>query len=187
METIISDTTRDIDQKIKNGVKPTHNDKKRVQQRIKQLDKEQQLLLFNSVIKPINIYSVTDNGTYFDLNDLTPEQFWKLQFNINLTHDCINRDKVIGELQKQCDKNNVYNKDYDIETTSLLNENVEHNNLESDSHTIDYQHLRIAVLKQCKYSDHYKPESESITLNDGQNKVIERNIYTDRRLYNKKF
>lgn len=182
MESIISDTNREIDQKIKNKVKPTHEDKKRIQHRIKQLDKQQQLHLFNEIIKNSDVYQVTENGTYFDLNDLSLEQFWKLQYHINLTYDCINRHKLINELEKQCHDSSLFNGENDIESASVWNDNHESIDVE------DYNHLRILALSQCKYSEYYKKDTESTSkiINDHESKVVERNIYTDRRLFKMK-
>jgi hypothetical protein len=188
MESIISDTNHELDQKIKEKKVPTHDDKKRIQQRIKQLEKKQQLHLFKTVVRGLGtkVYSVTENGTYFDLNDLTPEQFWKLSYHINLTYDCINRHKLINELEKQCP---VYNQEMDIESNSMW-DTYEPNDVELDSNVIssmNYSQLRDEALSHCRYSDFYKKENDSAVskLTDHESKVIERNIYTDRRLTSK--
>ena len=186
MESIISDTNYEIDQKIKNNVVPTHDDKKRIQMRIKQLEKRQQLHLFNNIIKALDIYTVTDTGTYFDLNDLSLEQFWKLHWHINLTYDCINRNKLINELEKE--RNLLYSRELDIESNSLWNENLESTDMDSvtfSDNQINYSQLRDKALNQCHYSTNFKKNSESVSTKltgDYESKIIERNIYTDRRL-----
>ena len=188
MESIISDTNHEIDQKIKNKVLPTHDDKKRIQLRIKQLEKRQQLHLFNNIIKSLDIYTVTETGTYFDLNDLSPEQFWKLHWHINLTYDCINRNKVINELEKEC--NFLYSGELDIDSNSLWNDSfepieVDLDNIALGNNQINYSQLRDKALSQCRYSNHFKKDGESMTSKltaDHESKVIERNVYTDRRL-----
>lgn len=203
METVISNTNRELDDKIKNSVKPEHEDKKRLQNRIKQLDKQQQLHLFHTIIKPLDIYTVSDNGTFFDLNELTEEQFWKLNYQVNLTYDCIKRDKVINELeQEQEQSNRLYNHEYDIESASA---NIEiANDLEVDDPMLNwgsappkeelpitfdnriganmtYSQLRDASLNECRYSKREGTFNSSILTNDFESKVLERNVYTDKR------
>ena len=182
-EIVISDTNLDIDLKIKSQVAPTHDDKKKAQMRIKQLEKQQQLHLFNTIIKGLDIYTVTETGTYFDLNDLTPEQFWKLYYQINLTYDCIARNKFMDELlEKECI--NWCNGALDIDN---WNERLD---LEPDSITtntgvVPYSRLRDDALNQCKY---LKKESESMTAkvsSEHDSKIIDRSVYTDKRTADK--
>lgn len=215
MESIISDTNNDIDEKIKNETQPTHDDKKKIQLRIKQLEKRQQLHLFNTIIKKLDICTITDNGTYFDLNDLSPVEFWKLHYHINLTYDCINRNKFINELERQC-QTQTFNRDLDVESASIYNDEDDNDVAISNltlNQSINYINLREEALK---FSD-YKPTIETKTIEESLNKrlktandirldsmiqinnrqetstlnsklnnlndskVIERNIYTDKK------
>jgi len=164
METVVSNTNCELDEKIKNKVKPEGIDKKKLQSRIKQLDKKQHLHLFHTIIKPLGIYTVTDNGTFFDLNELTLEQFWELNYQVNLTHDCIKREKQMNELSSNNANvnnnananvnannnanNRLYNHEFDIESTSLYEPN---NDLELEepilgSNCMTYSQLRDATL-----------------------------------------
>jgi len=206
MDTIISNTNIDLDDKIRNDVKPEHEDKKRLHNRIKQLDKQQQLHLFHSIIKPLNIYTITDNGTFFDLNELTSEQFWKLSYHVNLTYDCIKRDKIISELEREKSSHEVslstksqnnqklglYNHEFDIESTSVYEPNTNvTDDLELDdlisNGAISYSKLRDAALNQCEHTripDESGVSSvcnSSLLTSEFESKVLNRNIYTDKR------
>lgn len=167
---IISDTNLDYDEKIRNGTKPEHYDKKKLQQRIKQLDKKQQLQLFHTIIKPLNIYKVTNTGTFFDLNELTPEQFWKLSYHINLTFDCINRGKIISEFERE--HSNLYQLDPDLIS-------VNDNDLDS---LMTLKGLnRISVFPSSFNQNREQLENKNFTSHEYESKVLERNVYTDKR------
>lgn len=189
---VISDTNVEIDRKIKEGVKSSHDDKKRLQNRIKQLDKRQQLHLFHTIIKPLNIYTITDNGTFFDLNELSPEEFWKLSYHVNLTYDCIQRDLLRSELEKNeaQDKASIqaiYNQEYDIESeidnksTITINAQCDETVHLSEDQIIQqppsYSQLREVALRTCQY----KKSEPSLLSSEYESKVLERNIYTDKR------
>lgn len=203
----ISDTNVEIDRKIKESVRPTHDDKKRLQNRIKQLDKKQQLHLFHTIIKPLDIYTVTDNGTFFDLNELVPKDFWRLSYHVNLTYDCIQRDRVRSELEKtesSTFRQSIYNREYDIDSEidnthqyerershpdeRSTDEFVENREFVENSESVEnrgvlqmvppkYSQLRENALRSCV---HKKSES-SIKSNEYESKVLERNVYTDKK------
>lgn len=196
IDNVISDTNNDIDYKIKYKIAPTPDDKKKLQQRIKHLTKEQHLYLFNEIIKELDIYTVTENGIYFDLNDLDCEIFWKLQYQVNLNFDCINRKKYFSQLnqleQNSISSNIVDNNDHII---SHLSKNIfDHNGdfdiqsnddesscLEQDPRPFsDYDKLRISALSKCGYSTYFQGENNSkYTCTTTESKMIEKNIYTD--------
>jgi len=208
MDSVITDTNLDLDSKIKTGVVPKHEDKKRLQNRIKQLDKTQQLHLFHNIIKPLDIYTITDNGTFFDLNELTPELFWKLSYQVNLTYDCIKRDQVMndarsvleqehhGGLTHDASHDQVFNRDFDIESSSH-HEPGHDNNTELDLHqpllnsSISYSQLRDQTLSQISYNKGPTNTLSSASIGQSyvsslltsefESKVLERNIYTDKR------
>lgn len=184
MNGIISDRNLEIDNKIREKITPTHDDKKKLQHRVKQLTKSQHLHLFNNLIKNLDIsYTITDNGTYFDLNDMNPEQFWKLYYHINLSFDCINRNKIMDELERQCNSTSLlYKNDMDLESNSVFNELCDNDDLNVES-LMDYPKLRQSALNFAKYE--LDPTSTSDQLTNNESKVIEKNIYTDKKFLHK--
>ena len=166
---IISDTNLDLDEKIRKGIKPEHADKKKLQSRIKTLNKQQQLQLFYTIIKPLNIYRVTNTGTFFDLNELTPEQFWKLSYHINLTYDCINRNKVINEFERE--HSNLYQLDSDL---------ISVNDSELDSLLTIKGLNRSTVFPTFNHPTQQQQETKNFN-HEYEAKVLERNVYTDKR------
>lgn len=193
MDNVISDTNNDIDYKIKNKIAPNHDDKKKLQQRIKHLTKDQHLYLFNEIIKELDIYTVTDNGIYFDLNDLDYDIFWKLQYQVNLNFDCINRKKYFNQLEHSAvpskdghEYNNLhvgknicdYNGDFDIESNADELSSYQEQEPRPFS---DYDKLRISALSKCGYSTYFQDENSTQCNNSliSDSKMIEKNIYTD--------
>ena len=197
---MISDTNLSLDEKIKRQLQPTHDDKRKIQSRIRQLEKTQHLHLFNTIIKELDIYTITENGTLFDLNDLTLEQFWKLSYHVNLTYDCIKRGRLMTELTRE--HAGVYNSEFDIESTSMFNEDSNNNNGNNNNQVLDielddrlacldgsnlnYESLRSEALSNASWSKLGKSSQVTTITAGSESKVLDRNVYTDKKISNRK-
>lgn len=194
IDNVISDTNNDIDYKIKHKITPSPDDKKKLQQRIKHLTKEQHLYLFNEIIKELDIYTVTDNGIYFDLNDLDCEVFWKLQYQVNLNFDCINRKKYFNQLEQNSTSSNIvvdnneHNNSY--MSKNIFDQNGDFDIQSNDDDSIfneqeprpfsDYDKLRISALSKCGYSTYFQGKNNiKHNYSSVDSKMIEKNVYTD--------
>ena len=141
-------------------------------------------------------------GTFFDLNELVPKDFWRLSYHVNLTYDCIQRDRVRSELEKtesSTFRQSIYNREYDIDSEIDNTHQYEHEREREHSHLDErstdefiencgsiesrgmfppkYSQLRENALRSCA---HKKSES-SIKSNEYESKVLERNVYTDKK------
>jgi len=197
MTNVISDTNCDIDLKIKTGQAPGPDDKKKLQHRIKLLDKKQHLYLFQSIIKNIegrSVYTMTDTKIYIDLNDFAPKDFWTLYHHTNLFYDCIGRNKVFEDAVKSDatqGQSLIYNGQTELDTPSMFEDycaNDETNEEEEEEEKkieLNYEALRLSAVSQCKYSKYQKfksddPRSRQIPM-AGVSKAMDKNVYTDQR------
>lgn len=202
MSHVISDTNCDIDQKIKTGQTPHDEDKKKLQHRIKQLDKKQHLYLFHNIVKNIEggtMYTMTDTGIYFDLDDFTPKDFWTLYYHTNLFYDCISRNKVFEEavkLDATKSQSLIYTGQTELDTTSMFEdycrgdedgEEERDADAKSDHKKIElsYEVLRLNAVNECKYSKYQKVKSEEIRSRQNPigatSKAMDKNVYTDQK------
>lgn len=89
------------EEKMKNHVPPTEREKEQLQQQIGLLKDEDHLFLFTEIIQNMDrkCYTITENCTLFDLNDLDPERFWKMFYHAQIFLENNKRCKEIEEAQ----------------------------------------------------------------------------------------
>jgi hypothetical protein len=170
----------EIEDKIRNQVPPTEKDKEILQYRLnKQLTEEDHIYIFTEILQPMEkkIYTITENHTLFDLNDIDPKTFWKIYYSSQMAIDNQNRGKVYKSMQQENDKNML---EFTQKVTSELQKQGPIH--ESIANVSEYERLRIEALKQCTYSnyaqtdltkgfgpDESEPETESVADTDDDN------------------
>lgn len=183
LKNAMTDNLDEINEKIKNKSPPTDKDKENLLHKLnKQLNEDEHLYLFTEILQTLEkrIYSITENCTLFDLNDLPHDAFWKIHYYTYLfIHD--------HERQKELEKakqDNMANSDEFKEKMrmELANKIKDPNNAlpENLNGLSAYEKLRINALSQCSYSTYAKDTNKSdynLTLPD--DKRMEKTIYSD--------
>lgn len=171
-DTLKQDILIELSEKIKNKPIPTDKDKESLQFKInKFLTEEDHLYIFTEILQTIShkIYTITENGTLFDLNDLDPETFWKMSY---YTQMFINNHERQKDIKKVFQENDELIEKFNLNISSELAK-IKDKMTETDINTENlssYEQLRIDALKECQYS-HYSKISHD--------KNHEKSIYSD--------
>jgi hypothetical protein len=143
----------DFDRKIKNKTPPNDKEKEILQITLnKHLTFDDHVYIFTEILQNMTkkIYTINENGTLFDINDLDPETFWKLCYHTHLFMKNHEREKNIALAQQEANavtdqllvKMSADLKQYQPDTQVVINpENM-----------TEYEKLRITALKACTYS-----------------------------------
>lgn len=170
---------------IKDKVKPSEKDKETLLLKLnKQLNEEEHLQIFTEILQNLEkrIYSMTENGTLFDLNDLPYDAFWKIA---QMTYLCIQnheRQKVIDQAKAEQQLNEQQqNQEFKDKLDKLKNKPEQINEPIDQSQLTQYEKLRINALSQCGYSNYSKSYNQTTNTNGISNndKKIEKTIYSD--------
>lgn len=141
----------DIENKIRNNISPTDKEKELLQNKLnKQLSEDDHMYIFVEILQTLKnkIYTMTENGTLFDLNDLDNENFWKIFYHTQLFIDNHEREKKIAESsQEKAVLESKFNKTNEENLKQNITKDVE-------VETSTYGKLRIEALKQCSYSNY---------------------------------
>lgn len=172
----------EIVEKIKNKNIPTERDKETLMYKVnRQLTEEEHLHLFSEILQSLDkkAYSITENCTLFDLNDLSPECFWKMFYYAQLSihdhegkkisdrarqEDNEEKAKMAEKMKAELDK---FQEDPDQAKPDVL-----------DSLT-PYERLRISALSQCQYSTYSKGGVDDTNMALKDDKRMEKTIYSD--------
>lgn len=185
MSTSIIDTNQPYDfaANIKDKTKPTEKDKEILLNKLnKQLNEDEHLHIFMEILQNLEkrIYSITENGTLFDLNDLPPEAFWKIAYIVYLSINNHERQKTIDAVNQQALQDA---KALNVDFTNKLDQYQKdpNNALSSDiSHLTEYEKLRVNALSHCSYSTYSKSNGQSLgTGMPIDDKKMEKTIYSD--------
>ncbi len=172
----------EIVEKIKNKNVPTERDKETLLYKLnRQLTEEEHLHLFSEIVQSLDkkTYSITENCTLFDLNDLSPECFWKMYYYAQLSiHD--HEGKKITDRARQEDNEEK------AKMAERIKAELDKFQADPDQAKPDvldsltpYERLRISALSQCQYSTYAKagPDDMNMALKD--DKRMEKTIYSD--------
>lgn len=139
---------------MKNNIPPTEGEKEQLQQQIGLLKDEDHLFLFTEIIQNMDrkCYTITENCTLFDLNDLDPESFWKMVYHARIFLENNKRCKEIEEAQRE--RQNIDERlSQKMEADLPHFRNIDEATVPSDS-VSGYEKLRIEALQQCSYSNY---------------------------------
>jgi hypothetical protein len=165
----------EIDEKMKNQTVPTEKEKEQLQYKLnRQLTEEDHLYIFTEILQNMEhkIYTMTENGTLFDINDLDHGTFWKIQYYVHLFLDNQERRNQINEINQE---NDASLDQFKRKITDDLNK-IQKNTTETDvgDHNLsNYDRLRRQALSQCQYSSY------------SNNKIVpcEKSVYSDNFQY----
>ena len=157
----------EITEKIKSQTMPTDKDKERLLFQInRQLTEEDHYYIFTEFLQTMEhkIYTVTENGTLFDLNDLSPDTFWKLTYHVQLFIDTHQREEQTDKIKLE---NDLLTEQFTQKNLQQLKQfQHEHTDDHPDTSGDNYEKLRLDALRQCSYSnfatgltDNRSPES----------------------------
>jgi|UniRef100_A0A6C0BMB3 hypothetical protein len=146
------DSLVDVEEKIKSKPVPTEPEKEQLQYRINHnLTEEDHLYLFTDILQKMShkVYTMTENGTLFDLNDLDPETFWKVQYFTQLFMENHERQKETQQLIHENEASlDQFKQQIDKELKTVKSET----GAIDLHHLTEYERLRIQALSQCPYS-----------------------------------
>jgi hypothetical protein len=174
----------DITENIKAQVTPSEKDRENLLNKLnRQLTDEEHLYIFTEYLQTLEkrIYSITENCTLFDLNDLPNELFWKIYYATQLFIRDHDRQKEIdkanaeknvisAKLQEKIEKDLVkYKKDNANDALNVDTQNLS-----------EYEKLRIGALSQCNYSTFAVTAVKSTNnVSFIDDKRMEKTIYSD--------
>lgn len=174
MELYNKDLLTELNDKIQHKTTPTDKDKELLQQQINQkLSEEDHLYIFTEILQSMDkkIYTITENGTLFDLNDLNPEDFWKICYHTQIFIDNSARQQ---EINKAMEENNQLNNKFHQQVQRDL-QKIKPDMPNINNNITAYETLRINALEQCSYSN-YSPQKNNTT-------PLDKNIYCDNFQY----
>jgi hypothetical protein len=172
----------EIVEKIKNKNVPNERDKETLLYKLnRQLTEEEHLHLFSEIIQSLDkkTYSITENCTLFDLNDLSPECFWKMFYYAQLSiHD--HEGKKISDRARQEDNEEK------VKMAEKMKAELDKFQADPDQAKPDvldsltpYERLRISALSQCQYSTYAKGGADDTNMALKDDKRMEKTIYSD--------
>ncbi len=167
---------------INNLNDPTDRDKDLLLYKLnRQLTEDEHLYIFTELLQnhEKKIYTITENCTLFDLNDLSSKNFWKLYYYAELCIKNHERQKELA-LAEDSHISNLNNLSKKMKV-DLENFKSEYNQIpENQSDLSHYEKLRIGALSQCSYSVYAKTNNQpniGLTLHD--DKKLGKTIYSD--------
>ena len=178
------DNLEELSAKITNKVSPTDVEKEILLYKLnKQLSSDEHLYIFTEVLQTLEkkIYTITENCTLFDLNDLPNEQFWRIF--------CYSQLFIQNhEREKEVENAFLENSSKSDKLTEKMNRDLQklkadpNQALPEDSCNFSaYEKLRIGALSQCPYSTYAKDIDRpdlGFALHD--DKKLEKTIYSDK-------
>ena len=178
----------DINEKIQNKLTPNEKDKELLLYRLnKLLNDDEHLYIFTEILQTLEkrIYSITENCTLFDLNDLPNDAFWKIYYYTQLFILDHERQKELGKIQKeQQSKNDEFKEDINTKLQKYKNDpnQATPENIEQLS---AYEKLRLNALSQCSYStySHNNTNTDDFNLSLPDDKILAKTIYSDNFKY----
>ena len=163
----------EIDEKMKNGVEPTEKEKEQLQYTLnKLLSEEDHLYIFTEILQNLEkkIYTMTENGTLFDINDLDHQTFWKIQYCAQMCLDNHERQAQLNELAHESEQSHSqFKKQISEPLEKFKKDNVE----DEDTNLTEYEKLRRQTLSQCSYSTFAKSKTQP----------YEKSVYSDNFQY----
>jgi hypothetical protein len=165
----------DINDKMKNKITPSIKDKETLLYKLnKQLLEEDHLYIFTKILQKMErkIYTITKNGTLFDLNDLTNHEFWNIYYHTQMFIDGHKRQNTLCNI-------GLENRCLDDQFKQKVNNNLQKIKEQSpyiSSTLTHYDKLRIDALSHCTYSyycDQMKKDNDIISS------LPHKNIYSD--------
>lgn len=158
-------TLADINDKITNNVIPTDKEKGMLLSMInKQLTEEDHIYIFTEILQNMKkkIYTITENCTLFDLNDIDCANFWKIWY---YAHLFICNQVRNAEMSKIKEKNDELSMQFNRDTLEKLKKFRENTSLNaSDTLAMtEYERLRIDALKDCPYSTYSQEKPDQQT------------------------
>lgn len=172
----------DFDNKLKAKTLPTEQDKEMLLHRLnRQLSEDDHIYLFTEILQNMSkkIYTITENGTLFDLNDLDVENFWKMAYYTQLSISNHDRQKEIEDRVKQKE---LEAEEFKRQSETNLLKYTSQPEVIDEHNLTEYDQLRIDALKQCTYSTYAKKQpiitktnEHSVYSNNFQNKWKQNN------------
>ena len=175
------DNLDEIVSKIGNKSNVTGRDKELILYSLNQLSKQDHLYIFTEILQKLEkrIYTVTDNSTLFDLNDLPNDVFWKLYYHTQLLINNMQRSKKINEATNDMDCNNEEMQNQINRELSEHLRKAENQPPVDLSQLSDYEKLRYDALSRCSYSTYYNKNNEELDLSLPDDKRLSQTIYSD--------
>ena len=173
----------ELNEKIRTKSIPTNKDKEILLYRLNRLlTEDEHLYIFKEILQNLGkkIYSMTENGTLFDLNDLPNDAFWKTYYYSQLFIQDHEKQKELEKTQREYlilsdqfeEKMNAKLKNYINDDNQVGHENIEE--------LSPYEKLRIKALSHCLYSTHSKTnQNNNSDLSLHNDKKMEKTIYSD--------
>lgn len=165
----------------------TDKDKRFLMDRLNGMGKDDHVFIFRNIIAPNvkdDVYTVTNQSTLLDLNDLPPVIFWRI--NECVEHSMFTEKKVA--IQSECERNmQAHMKKLEDSLAKLSGEakiademSKEDNEDKKEDGILSYDELRRRALSQCSYSSYFDNrlrDSDKITLPGDREEY--RNIYSN--------
>lgn len=158
-------TLADINDKITNTIVPNDKEKSMLLNMInKQLTEEDHIYIFTEILQNMKkkIYTITENCTLFDLNDIDCADFWKIWYYTYLFISNQVRNTEINKIKEQNDELSAQFTRDALEKLKKFRENTSKNVPDMDEMS-EYERLRIEALKDCQYSTYSseKPDQQT--------------------------
>jgi hypothetical protein len=174
----------EISDKIKNKSVPTDKDKENLLHKLnKQLNEDEHLYIFTEILQNLEkrIYSITENCTLFDLNDVPNESFWKIYYYAQLFISNHERQKDLDKANAEhLTEGDLFKEKIKQDLEKIIKDQT-HQSQEDIDKLSPYEKLRIGALSQCSYSTYSQKNIETsdynLTLPD--DKRLEKTIYSD--------
>jgi hypothetical protein len=168
---VSSDLLTEINEKVKNNVIPMDKDKDVLSYKLnRQLDEEDHVYIFTEILQKMEkkIYTITENGTLFDLNDLDNATFWNVYYYTQIFIDNHERKKDIAKASKEDEeRKNEQIQQFDNDLKRIKESAGE---FVDKSNMTEYEKLRTDALSYSK-----RPE---VVINSGE-KRMEKTVYSD--------
>lgn len=166
----------EIETHIQQHTTPTANDKEMLKNKLMtQLNENDHLFIFTEILQNMTkkIYTMTDNYTLFDLNDLDIDNFWKMCYNAQLMIDNHKRELVYNNSMLDNTKNIGDMTHKMNEQLKIYKKTEEISRINPQKDLSDYEKLRVDALKECSYST-YSDDStstDSASINNWHNNL----------------
>ena len=171
----------DVIEKVNNACVMTTKEIGTLSENIKKLDQEAHIEICRMLIDREQKYTVNNYGTYVDLIDLPADLLWRIHYYTTLCLEDIERRKIKDEAQKQWQKDQSDNTQYQRmkqQPTNKQNVFLQALPVYTTTTVTTYEELRqdaLRNLEQCNYSaiDGYEQLEEASEHDDAPDEITD--------------
>ena len=145
----------EIEGKMKDKSPPSDRDKSLLQVKLnKYLTEDDHMFILIEILQkmPRKIYTITEHGTLFDLNDVDPEIFWKIYYHTQISIENHERQKKLDQAKLDKDQLTVQFEQKIQADLQKIKEQQGSCLPENQADLTPYEKLRINALQHCEYS-----------------------------------